>query len=332
MRVSYGEPAGVVRMSDEAAPSCEVQRAACPRCGYDQRGVIATWSESCPIRGVCSECGLAFEWNQLLSRRLQRPPWCVEYSSRSAFHRAIANTLLRSLWPPRFWSALKLWHEPRWRRLLVYLGLLLIAGYVVFASGHGFLAWKQRNWIAARGGTALPSTMAVLAQAMATPLSDQSLGMISFTGPAGTGWTLPPQPFPSPWSLFALYPGLDGYGLPAAMTATMFAILPLSFVALPISMRRAKVRWAHVGRITLYALGPIILTLIALLIALVFMDRVLPCVIMPGIAIWLLLWWWMAVARYLRMEHAWAVFGSIAVIAGLCTWLVHDFILFWQFL
>ena len=36
--------------------------AKCPRCGYDLRGAIATWTEQCPLHGTCAGCGLQFAW------------------------------------------------------------------------------------------------------------------------------------------------------------------------------------------------------------------------------------------------------------------------------
>ena len=36
----------------------------CPRCGYDLSGEIATWTEACPVRGLCTECGLEFAWGE----------------------------------------------------------------------------------------------------------------------------------------------------------------------------------------------------------------------------------------------------------------------------
>ena len=31
----------------------------CPRCGYDQRGMVESWTLQCPLTGECAECGLA---------------------------------------------------------------------------------------------------------------------------------------------------------------------------------------------------------------------------------------------------------------------------------
>jgi hypothetical protein len=41
----------------------------CPRCGYDLSGTIAAWECSCPVDGVCGECGLGFRWAGLFRVR-----------------------------------------------------------------------------------------------------------------------------------------------------------------------------------------------------------------------------------------------------------------------
>ena len=59
-----------------------VREARCPRCGYDLRGVVATWAEACPLQSTCSECGLALEWSEVVGARARRPGWCVEFAPR----------------------------------------------------------------------------------------------------------------------------------------------------------------------------------------------------------------------------------------------------------
>ncbi len=42
----------------------------CPGCGYDHTGVVASWTESCPVRARCPECGR--EWPTTLLFRAER--------------------------------------------------------------------------------------------------------------------------------------------------------------------------------------------------------------------------------------------------------------------
>ena len=72
----------------------------CPRCGYDQRGEVATWGDAWPLSGTCTECGLEFEWGPVLAPEKFEPAWCVEYAeSRFGFLRNSSKTFWRSLWP-----------------------------------------------------------------------------------------------------------------------------------------------------------------------------------------------------------------------------------------
>ncbi len=111
--------------------------------------------------------------------------------------------------------------------------------------------------------------------------------------------------------------------------------LPLSLVLLPVSLRRAKVRWAHIGRVFLYSLAiPIVLlqaTVAAWLICAIGwpMERIddelwmLPT--MFAMPIMLMCWWWAAIRHYLRMPHALAV---VVLHAVLCL-LVAVAVAFW---
>ncbi len=55
----------------------------CPRCGYDLPGTIASWTHSCPLRGVCSECGTNFDWVLVFNPKFipipdhRMPGWAV---------------------------------------------------------------------------------------------------------------------------------------------------------------------------------------------------------------------------------------------------------------
>ena len=41
----------------------------CPKCSYDLRGTMGDWSRACPLRGVCPECGLQFEWAEMIGEK-----------------------------------------------------------------------------------------------------------------------------------------------------------------------------------------------------------------------------------------------------------------------
>src|SRR5688500_9379942 len=87
----------------------------CPRCGYDQRGVIAAWSGECPLHGTCAECGLEFAWAELLNPKLFVPDWCVEsQKGLAALPVRAVRTLTRTITPWRMWREIRMTHPVRW--------------------------------------------------------------------------------------------------------------------------------------------------------------------------------------------------------------------------
>jgi len=111
-------------------------------------------------------------------------------------------------------------------------------------------------------------------------------------------------------------------------------LLPASFILLPASRRRAKVQWRHIGRIAVYSLVfPVaVITLLAVCMGLSRFPQTMDWV--PALAwelpmlLWVLLpvWWWMAIRRYLHMQHALAVAVIMTImIALMCApiWLKH---------
>ncbi|MGD9689282.1 MAG: hypothetical protein AB7K52_08270 [Phycisphaerales bacterium] len=121
----------------------------CPRCGYDQSGAIATWDAQgyCPLRGRCTECGLDFEWEDVLRAERLRLPWFFEHAQggfRSLF--SVFQTLVRALHPRAFWGAVRVelrvspWRAAAW--------LLLLAGMLhgltaLSRTAELFLIWQS---------------------------------------------------------------------------------------------------------------------------------------------------------------------------------------------
>jgi hypothetical protein len=104
----------------------------------------------------------------------------------------------------------------------------------------------------------------------------------------------------------------------------LLVLLPLSFVLLPISRRRAKVRWAHIARVTAYSLQiPVFIALSALftLTVLVLVGGWGAWLVAPTAALvtWgplvlVVLWWRAAIGSYLRLPHAWAVTVALTTV------------------
>ena len=76
-----------------------ITNAACPRCGYELRGIVDSWTESCPLLGVCSECGLEFKWSEVFCPDKYEPVWCVEFRTAGWLPRSALKTLMMSLRP-----------------------------------------------------------------------------------------------------------------------------------------------------------------------------------------------------------------------------------------
>ena len=316
----------------------------CPRCGYDQRGMMATWTDSCPLHTTCSECGLQIEWREVLNPLLSSPKWCVETRPpRLVTPRQIIATFLRTFWPWSFWSRLRMTHPIRPRRILLYLVVLL-------AVANGAIA--MRSWsesiknvsksvlpLSGPGNTVVKSPLQIGLHAALLPFSGRSIGAAVVT------WRI--MRSDSPLDLQYDY-WLDLHR-PMALALLGQIVCGLAFAALPISRRRAKVRWRHIVRVTAYGLA--LLAPIAFLGILdmglnspywgwtspmgelaTLMLRIASVMLLPMA----FLWWLIAVRRYLKMEHAWAVSISVlsigvltplALLAALylLSWIRHPF-------
>lgn len=300
----------------------------CPRCGYDQRGVVAGWQRRCPLHGTCAECGLEFEWAEILSPTRKPPSWCVEHASGPVklVGRGV-KTLLRTFRPWQFWRDLRMSHEIKWRRLIGYTIALTGALYILLCVCHGAMAVSMARQVATWGvpvggrWAGPPNAADEFLHAALLPFSGQSI--------AGRG--------SSPRELF-VYTWLPALGA-AALLLLLHALSAAGFAVLPISRRRANVRWAHIFRITVYGLGLlvplVVLVLCGTCLAVQWRSPISPlgalvlraavvyaCALVP----FELAWWSLATGRYLRMQHAWAVGASVVIMALLSTTIVGLFI------
>jgi len=120
----------------------------------------------------------------------------------------------------------------------------------------------------------------------------------------------------------------------------IWLLLPVSFVLLPVSRRRARVRWAHFMRITAYALvvpsAVITVSLLALTAGLsinrlrnemIGLAHLLPRYAMIPL---LLAFWAVAIKRYLHIPHSWAVVFLLSIVVvlllGFAVWFVVVFL------
>ncbi len=312
-------------------------RARCPRCGYDLRGTIGTWADQCPLHGTCTECGLQFVWAEVLHPEKFEPQWCIEYApGRLGVLTGVIKTLGRSLWPWRFFSSLKMSHTVRPRRLALYLVFLLLMPGIAYVAEQTTVAVRVRYELTrpSLGITSINhSYFAAVIEAVFKPTSSNSSGSYA----VGTFV----MPYPPPNGLHEAFEIIGAGGPRPYMNAFVLSIdptfaawslgvvisllLPVGFVLLPISRRRATVRWIHVGRVTAY--GFIIPSLLA---SAFFVCAVIAYLRLEwrnnamAMAMWmnfllpaplLTIWWAAAIKRYLRMPHAWPVSILLALIA-----------------
>jgi hypothetical protein len=369
-------------------------RARCPRCGYDLRGAIGTWTEQCPLHGTCAECGLQFVWAEVLHPEKFEPQWCVEFAPRRGIlFRASLATFIRSFWPFGFWRALRMSMPIRWRRLVPYIAILcfpLLASYVTIQSVAAirvrfdlqetleeqqrslpqaiaqiqrYLASQQvdaqrrQMWLMQIRATQVEmmigysmshSYLTATTEAVLTPLRSRSSG--TYTGQLGV------MPYPAPSDLHSsLFEQRLSY-LPSVATRSLvdlniawfglgvwlWLLLPLSFVFLPMSRRRAKVRWGHIARVSAYGFFIPVTAIVGSLLCIsigyamdAFFDPMLRIAhllsryFMPAMIV---IWWATSIRHYLRMPHSWFVAvllsGMLLLLYLAALWFVFpDFLL-----
>lgn len=352
----------VERDSNDVAP-------ACPRCGYDLRGAIATWRETCPLQGTCAECGLAMRWAEVLVPEKFEPPWCVEFVQlRRRFGWASANTFARSARPFRFWSTLKMSMPLRPWRLAVYVALLLMPvlasavvvqvvaavrvryelqqeltmqfsqmkqqaaglkamldapGYSELTRGRAAQQLAQFRIMIAAPWVVNHSYAAAIAEAVLFPWRSQSSGTMG-------GWGGAVQGYPAPRDLHATLLGryaqrttpLNRKDPAITLACVVVAIwiattMPLAFVLLPVSRRRARVRWSHLFRVAGYGMVIPSAAVAAMLLCVALgcaFDGLQPAAHATahtlgrfGILGATIVWWAAAIRCYLHIPHAWAV-------------------------
>ncbi len=322
---------------------------ACPRCAYDLSGQLEGYRESCPITGVCSECGCAFEWRNIMGDAAC-PRWFVEHPERSA-SRTVLPTLVRLIYPGGFWRRVMMEHPPRWWRAVlslvtIYLGLGVVTGGVL-----GIEAWRAHTlsgatWIVRADGTVIPATpqpwwdlygettVRRVAGGVLFPLTIRSYDE-HYYSEAARRW----RGTTAPWHTHI------------GTTPSVFAVVPLSTMLattfmffVPMQTRKTyRVQGWHVLRIAIYGLAGAValgfgLNVIAVLVAehvsgwrYSFMHHCVPWLPILASATWTLAWWSSATRHYLRIG-AWQGFSwplvGVGVLAGFTVQYVYALLVF----
>jgi hypothetical protein len=288
---------------------------ACPRCGYDQSGEAAAWTDRCPVHGRCPECGTRFGWADLFDPERQDLGWLVEHAAgvRQAARRTPV-TLMRIVRPWAFWRAVGVLARVRLGRLAAWcLALTLVlhvaTGGMLYQSEYAWL----RRWFGARGMT--------LAQIHAHALQESLLtSVLDIEWTAGGGRTF----------LVALQ-SLTVTGIAAPNWAVaMFGysvVWVLILTAVPVTRRASRLCPTHIGRAALIALLAPLLAVEAERLALavrvlwrgtLLADQMLWIVgVLSGLLfVWTIAWWHSA-ARSGWGLHRQGPLVALATLGGL---------------
>lgn len=207
----------------------------CPRCGYDQSGLVATWREAWPLEARCSECGFDYACEDAFRPGVRVHPWLYEHARAWSFGgwRAV-RTWLMLLMPWWFWRSVTLAHRVSVARLVGWLAVVWFVPYLVAGVMFNVSLWVQLTTGRAR---AQPWSEALLAD----PITWAEYWLLlAGTIDRATGrfnWR-----FLDSWPVAAgvLVAGL---GLPAVI------------LALGHTRMTARARWPHVVRVGVYGFG-----------------------------------------------------------------------------
>ena len=340
------------------------QQCACPRCGYDLQGQVAAWhapsaavggvagdgrsdprakhidgefaeGARCPLQGLCSECGLTFEWRAIFRAELFGPGWFME-TRKCGWLRAFLGTAMRALHVDAFFKrgrGVSLETPTNRWAMWSYVGAILIglpcglwlvelvAGMAWFA---GVNTWGGPKW----QRTELAEQLSMVIMDLPRTIFDDVMNLAVHNTPA---WL----------------------ALGGMMTLTMIGTILL----LPMSRAKSKVLKSHVVRAGAYGLSWIVgvaaiyLTFrlgyyVATLADIIAGANGTPsraivrvgefCIGMSNlsdppdatwfivsigrsvlIAAWILVYWWFVMRYWWRMDDARIVFAAVAVPAVL---------------
>jgi hypothetical protein len=303
-------------------PKANKTLAECPRCGYDLTGQVDSWAESCPLHGVCTECGLRLEYGAILNwTRAQK--WQFFEIAESGLARTFFITARRALRPRRFWNWVRMEHPPNLFRMWTGAIVGCLTLYVPLA-----MVWAV-----------------VLAVFQYLPLLlDKPLVYYRFDLFKRLTSNFQHALLPGEQSFYFSGP-LKPLWIYAVLGAFVTFLTPLCFLCLPDTLRAAKVRRMHLVRITAWSTLAIPLLLQSLHSSFQVLQpaeylfrpyqqgsvlnfaRSHESRIFVGLVLlWLLGWWFFACRDYLKLPKAIAIAASMIVMALLFSILLTLFI------
>lgn len=297
--------------STAPAPSTAAITPRCPRCGYDQSGAFATWTDACPLNSRCTECGLDFAVCDVMNPRRTDLPWLYEHTPgwRPGFGRAV-RTLGRALLPWWYWAGVGLACRVSIARLLVWAVLLF---GTVHAAGSAVRTYHVVDYLTLVSRK-VPSEYLwmSIANAWLTPLV-----RIDWFG--GSAWSFR---FP-----------FGSWGWQALAALAPLPLVPAMLLLLGSSRAVTRVRAAHIARAAIMQLTIFILP--ATLYALTALDQSQrawtanagqPFIdllrhwgghVMAACGLWWMAFWYFAIVRGFRLPKGPLVWALLMVAAVL---------------
>jgi hypothetical protein len=303
-------------MTGEVARATIPDKPACPRCGYDQRGAVSAWgASSCPIAGTCSECGLTFEWSDLLSP-MRAVPRLFELKGENR-KRAMLWSIWYATWCWPLWTRLAMHHPIRRGRILLFALAICLAWYCIAA-----LPW-----------------FCVSNASEAYNIIVSGTGNVSITR-----WRMNDFRFDA---LTPLSIGGDRYRYDKALGSSwvvmyllQWAFMPLTFLLLPYSLRQAKVQRRHLLRGAGYSIAwmvpPLFIVSVFWHIGDWLFDWNGPLaqydtiwnsltkdwMIVVVCAVLASIWWAVFAGRYLKLPRAWLIGLLLGLVSTLTAFLI----------
>ncbi|GJM18425.1 MAG: hypothetical protein DHS20C14_06380 [Phycisphaeraceae bacterium] len=287
----------------------------CARCGYDLSGIADAWTDACPLRGICPECGHDFAWGNVFDMSRTDLPWLIEHAKgRREWVGRVIPTLRHACCPRSYWRDVTVDARVRLVPLIAFVAVVWLVPYLV--SGAVFAQERAAFLTANRygGPSDLQFAHAVAASAAVHPVA--------------TTWR-----FTSPWTRVEW----QRRGVIVVFALAMHTTWPVMMLILPVTRRRARVRLAHVARAWITGF---IAALPAWVIAmgLAHVDQRWSRFMFPswyrepGVLLWILVpfiaWWWWCVVRVgWRVEQAGRVFWALclcSVVAAVVSVLAID--------
>jgi hypothetical protein len=291
----------------------------CPRCGYDQSGAVAAWTDRCPVGGRCPECGTQFGWADLFDPSRRGIPWFVEHADgvRAKAARTVP-TLRRMAAPWVFWSRVSVLSATRPAHAVGWLLLFAVVCHaIVWLPVSLFLAGGSR-W-------AMPGWAGLVM--VVRDASPHQLGVDLVNGLT--------------WPFF--FWALGGYPLYSDLSIAASLLIPLwigvswwlLLAVLPTTRRLARLRQGHLLRALVLQTAVLVLAGTAMRVMYAANEHfyfrsadAISGLIMVGCYAWSLVWWACAVRIGWRIR-SWTLFvlGHVVVLLSLYAVIVMAFVI-----